>query len=547
MANEGGSAPPTPAPAPVAASASPSAPASASLAALRPWTDHLAQGDGRTADDLAEAGTLVHAFLRRWSEAPSATLWLDPDGRRRWTNAAFEEGSRLVAGRLLAAGLEQGDRIMWSTAPSVEALVAHVGCLRAGLVVVPVNPDYSQSEMASVVAAARPRAAIVDRNDRAQWIRQASSCDGVVTGPTVDLPDDQGAPIDRVAPDDPALIGMTSGTTASPKGAVLCHRHLLAGTEALRWAWRWSPEDRLVHCLPLFHSHGLCVGAYGTMLSGASAVILGSFDPGRVAEAARRESATLFFGVPTMYHRLVASGAAVELAGLRLCVSGSAPMPAALHAEASAALGSPVLERYGMTETLMLTSNPYEGERRAGTVGFPLPGVEVRLDATRSANGDEDLGEVVVRGPNVFGGYLGNPEATAAAFVEADDGGRPWFRTGDLGDADEGSLVIRGRSKELIISGGYNVYPGEVEAALSACPGVVDVAVTGTPSDEWGEVVTAWVVADGRPPSLDEITQSVAPSLAPYKRPRLIHIVSELPRNAMGKVVRSRLGEGRRL
>ncbi len=524
--------------APEAVAAEPAVPlvvASGDATGLRPWTDHRPRGDLRGADVLASEGTLVHAFLRRWAAAPDDPLWLDPADGQWWTNARFEQATRRAAGALLGAGLEPGDRVLWSTAPSVEALVANVACLRAGLVVVPVNVAYSEPEVASVMACTHPRGAIVDDEERSNWVRRLA--DGlVVTGPAVDLPEVAGgvALIDRARPDDAALIGMTSGTTGAPKGAVLRQRHLLAGTEALRWAWRWTPEDRLVHCLPLFHSHGLCVGVYGTMMAGASAVILGRFDPGEVAETARRQRASLFFGVPTMYHRLVGSGAASGLRGLRLCVSGSAPLPAVLHAEASAALGAPVLERYGMTETMMLTSNPYDGDRRAGTVGFPLPGVEVSRD---------DHDEVLVRGPNVFDGYLGQPSATATAFVEAEDGGPPWFRTGDLGVVRDGSLVIRGRSKELIISGGYNIHPGEVEDALACCPGVAEVAVTGTPSDEWGEVVTAWVVADGRAPTLDQLCEAASRTLAPYKQPRLLRVVDALPRNAMGKLVRSRLGD----
>jgi malonyl-CoA/methylmalonyl-CoA synthetase len=198
----------------------------------------------------------------------------------------------------------------------------------------------------------------------------------------------------------------------------------------------------------------------------------------------------------------------------------------------SRAVGSPVLERYGMTETMMLTSNPYDGPRRPGTVGFPLPGVEVTLAAD---------GEILVRGPNVFGGYWGRPDADAESFVAADDGGRPWFRTGDLGVDDDGWLAIRGRSKELVISGGYNVYPREVEDVLATHPHIAEVAVGGTPSEEWGEVVTAWIVPDGTPPTVDELLEFTRPLLASYKRPRVVRIVDELPRNAMGKVVRAEL------
>ncbi|HEX3980025.1 MAG TPA: AMP-binding protein, partial [Acidimicrobiales bacterium] len=313
--------------------------------------------------------------------------------------------------------------------------------------------------------------------------------------------------------------------------AVLRHRNLLAATESVVTAWRWVPDDRLVHALPVFHAHGLCVGVYGTLLAGASAVLLPAFDPESVVEAARRHRASLFFGVPTMYHRLVSSGRAGDLEGLRLCVSGSAPLSERLHAEASSQLGTPVLERYGMTETLMNTSNPYDGERRAGTVGFPLPGVEVMLD--------DD--EVLVRGPNVFDGYWERPEANRLVFVPSSDGGPAWFRTGDRGAEVDGYLAIRGRSTELIISGGYNVYPREVEDVLVTHPGVIEVAVSGTPSEEWGEVVTAWIVSDGTAPTADELAAFTGSTLADYKRPRVVRVVDRLPRNSMGKVVRSEL------
>ncbi len=365
----------------------------------------------------------------------------------------------------------------------------------------------------------------------------------VVTGPGVDLPDSPAEAVDRVVPDDPALIGMTSGTTAAPKGALLCHRHLLAATESLRWAWRWDPEDRLVHCLPLFHSHGLCVGAYGTMLSGASAVLLGAFDPARVAEAARRESATLFFGVPTMYHRLVTSGAVADLRGLRLCVSGSAPLSAATarRGQRRPGLARPRALRHDRD-----TDDHLQPLRR-GTPGrhgrLPAarrrgaPGHDRRLRRpTRSSARSSSAVRTCSTATSGTRRPRRRPSSRRRTAVSRGS------RTGDLGVVEEGSLVIRGRSKELIISGGYNVHPVEVEEALAACPGVADVAVSGTPSDEWGEVVTAWVVADGRPPTLEDLTRSVAASLAPYKRPRVVHIVDALPRNAMGKLVRSRLG-----
>jgi len=507
---------------------------------LRPWRDHLQADDplvattggtdtGAAASGLTAAGTLLRSWAARWASAPSAPLW--KEGARWWTAGEFDEATRRASGRLRAAGLGPGDHLVWSTSSSVASLVAHVGALRAGLVVVPANTAYTERELTHIVQDVRAAGAVVDRPGQADWVRAAAP-GAVVTGPSLDLPDGDPGGLDRADPEDPALICFTSGTTGAPKGAVLRHRNLLAATESVVRAWRMTPDDRLVHCLPIFHAHGLAVGAYGTLSAGGSAVLLAAFDPAAVAAAAVDDRATLFFGVPTMYHRMVATGAVDALSGLRLCVSGSAPLPAGLHAAASARIGSPVLERYGMTETLMNTSNPYDGERRAGTVGFPLPGVEVRLD---------DSGEVLLRGPNVFDGYFERESATAEAFRDLGDGGRPWFASGDLGADEDDYLVIRGRSKELIISGGFNVYPTEVEDVLARHPGVAEVAVTGTPSDEWGEVVTAWVVPDGTPPTVEGLRTFCDGRLAPFKQPRLIRVVDALPRNAMGKVVRSRL------
>jgi len=486
--------------------------------------------DAPDAPGLRTGGTLLRSWSQRWDAAPAAQLW--KEGGRWWSAGEFDEATRRAAGRLRAAGLSPGDRVVWSVPSSVDALASHVGALRAGLVVVPANTAYTEPELAHIVRDVRATCAIVGRTDQAAWIRRVAP-DAVVTGPGLDLPDGDPGEVDAAGPHDPALICFTSGTTGAPKGAVLRHRHLLAATASVTRAWRMSPDDRLVHALPVFHAHGLVVGAYGTLTSGGSAVLLPGFDPGAVADAARGERATLFFGVPTMYHRLVASGRAHDLAGLRLCVSGSAPLPGGLHAEASAAIGSVVLERYGMTETLMNTSNPYAGDRRAGTVGFPLPGVEVAFD---------DAGQVLLRGPNVFDGYFERDAANAEAFRDLDDGGGPWFATGDLGEDVDGYLVIRGRSKEVIISGGFNVYPTEVEDVLSGCPGVAEVAVTGTHSDEWGEEVTAWVVADGTAPTVESLRAHCSGRLAPYKQPRRVRVVDVLPRNALGKVVRGLLG-----
>ena len=489
------------------------------------WRSHLPRSTDARDLDLLAAGTLPAAWAENWAAAPSALVLFDR--RHGWVTASeLEEASRRVAGRLQAAGLEPGDRMLFSAESSLELVIAHVAALRSGIVVVPANTAYREREIAHIVGDARPSAALVDDADRARWVRTAAAS-AIVVGPEVDLPDRAPAALDAVTPAEPALIGYTSGTTGSPKGAVLSHANLLAGTESVRLAWRWTPTDRLVLALPLFHAHGLCVGLHGTLLAGGSALLLPRFEVGAVLDAALQPEASLFFGVPTMYHRLAQSPRAGELARLRLCVSGSAPLPAELHDALAQRAGQRVLERYGMTETLMLTSNPYEGDRRPGSVGFPLPGVELRLA------GD---GEIQVRGPSVFSGYWERPDATAESFVDG------WFRTGDLGSLDpDGYVRILGRVKELIISGGLNVYPREVEEVLLAHPGVAEVAVVGTPSAEWGEMVTAFVVAAGDTASAKCLMDYAADQLAAFKRPRVVHFVDSLPRNAMGKVLKHEL------
>ncbi len=496
-----------------------------------PWAAHLPAGSDPTGIDLLAGRSLVQVWARRWLDDPDRPiLW---DARSGWRTAAqLERSSRVVAGRLHRAGLRRGDRVLVSAAASTTLVEAYVGALRLGLVVVPLNTAYRQPEIAHVVLDASARAAVVDDRQRAGWIRQGAR-DAIVVAPEVDLPDGPTPDLDASGPDDPALICYTSGTTGAAKGALLRHGNLLASAEALRLAWRWSETDRLVLALPLFHLHGLGVGLHGTLLAGASAILLPRFDVDAVLDAGRDHHASLFFGVPTMYSRLTASPRAGELSGLRLCVSGSAPLSPTVFERVAAASGQRVLERYGMTETLMNVSNPYNGERRPGTVGLPLPGVEVRL-----ANHPE--GEVLVKGPNVFSGYWRAESATSSVFDE--DG---WFHTGDVGEWDEaGYLRIVGRSRELIITGGYNVYPREVEDVLVSHPSVSEAAVVGTPSEEWGEIVTAYVVANHPLPDTADLLELAAERLAPFKRPRLVRYVDALPRNAMGKVRRDQLAQG---
>ena len=449
--------------------------------------------------------SLVASWLERWAGDPTATAIMAPDEGVRWSAAQFEERTRIAAQRLVAAGVAPGDRVLLSCAPSAATVVAYVAILRAGATVVPANPDYTRAELDHIEQLAAPVLRIDD-----------SSVD------LAGLPPAQtSAEIDRAGGDDVAMLAFTSGTTGRPKAAMLQHRHLLAGARAVVEAWEWSAQDVLLHALPMFHMHGLGVGVHGALCAGAGLHVLPRFDPASVAEHA--VGTTMFFGVPTMYSRLADAAALPALSGQRLLVSGSAPLPADLFHVIAAQSGQPPLERYGMTETVMLAGNPLHGERRAGTVGVPMPRVELRLD------GD---GVIEARGPSVFAGYLGvDPIETFTA-----DG---WFATGDIGSIDEdGYLSLVGRASELIISGGYNVYPREVEDVLRAHPGVRDVAVVGRPSREWGEEVTAVIVGDVDAERLRELA---AASLAPYKRPKAYEFTDVLPRNAMGKVDRARL------
>jgi malonyl-CoA/methylmalonyl-CoA synthetase len=489
---------------------------------------HLPPG---AAPDLLAEGNLARAIVAAWQERP---LLRDLDGT--WLGGSeLEVRSARIAGRLLGAGLAPADRVILCAGTSAALVCAYIGVLRAGLVAVPVNPAYTRGEVERLVRAAGPAAALVDDDTRAGWVRAAAP--GIKLG-GIDLaglpgPARSAAPdarLDAAASGDPALLLYTSGTTGVPKGALLSHGNLLSSARAVGLAWRWSAEDRLLLTLPLFHMHGLGVGINGGLVAGSQVVLRPGFDVLDVAERAG-EGITMFFGVPAMYQRLAARGGPVAtLAGLRLLVSGSAPLPPALAETVKAATGQIPLERYGMTETVMITSNLIDGPRKPGMVGLPLPGVSLRLVAG---------GEVQVRGPNVLAGYDGRPDADAEAFTA--DG---WFRTGDLGELDaDGHLRLVGRSKELIISGGFNVHPREVEEALSEFPGVREVAVIGRPSEQWGEAVTAVVAAseEGGPVDPAALRRFAASRLAPYKVPKAIEFVDALPRNALGKVVRREL------
>ena len=433
----------------------------------------------------------------------------------------LRERTAAVAGGLARLGVRQGDRVGLFAANSVEWILAYLGGLRLGAVMVPFNPAYRAAEVEHILSDSDPVLVIADveRLPLAEQHRPVA--------PLVDLPLDEPPPMPPLEPGSPALIIYTSGTTGRPKGALLDHGNWLAQARGAIEAWRWTDADRLVHALPLFHVHGLGMGLHGSLLTGCDMTLI-AFDPAKVVTELMA-GATMFFGVPAMYQRLCdhLEQSPADLSGVRLFVSGSAPLAPDLFRRCEALLGQPPLERYGITEGGIVVTNPYDGPRQPGRVGYPFAGVEVRL-----GEGDE----IQLKGGQVFTGYWQNPEATEESFEEG------WFRTGDVGEiAEDGSLAIRGRIKELIISGGFNVYPREVELVLEAHPGVAEVAVVGLPSESWGEEVTAFVVANGSGVTAEDLIAYAQERLAKFKCPRAVHFVDELPRNAMGKVQRSLL------
>ncbi len=470
---------------------------------------------------MAPGRTLPAVWAGQWASRPGQPVLVDGWDRTRTVDGAELDGhTAQLASVLSGHGVRPGDRVLWSARATLESVQALLAVLRAGAVLVPLSPSARAPEVSHVIADAAPALVVCDEN------RDDVFGSGVTVVRIDELlrqsgPDRSGT-LPELEPADDALIVYTSGTTGKPKGAVHTHASLLAGISSVLSAWTWGPADRLVLCLPLFHVHGLCAGLFGTLAAGASAVVFDRFDESAVLGAA--PGSTMFFGVPTMYHRLAASGRSRELATLRLCVSGSAPLAADLWHRLSAD-GVAVLERYGMTETLLTVSNPLVGERRPGSVGVPLPGVEA---AVESAD-EQGVGELHVRGASVCRGYWGRD-----AFTPGE-----WFATGDLVSVSgDGYVTVRGRRTELIITGGHNVYPAEVEAVLSRHPGVEEVAVVGLPSAEWGETVVAYVVGD---PDLASLHERAAAELAPFKCPREVRLVDALPRNALGKVVRGEL------
>jgi malonyl-CoA/methylmalonyl-CoA synthetase len=454
------------------------------------------------------------------------------------------------AGREVAAQLDGAARVAVLAESRIETAVAVIGALLAGVPVIPINPKSGSSELAHIVRDAEPEAiAIAPGSDVPEAFEDRRRVE-------IDLDAGAGAGSGArgssgehpgLSDEDPALIVYTSGTTGRPKGAVLPRRSIASNLDALAEVWGWTDADVVAHGLPLFHVHGLVIGILGPVRRGGTALHIGRFSAEGVQQALEG-AGTMLFGVPTMYRRLAdaaaeSPGLAKALGGARLLVSGSAALPATEHARLQELTGRGVVERYGMTETLMNTAIHADARPAPGTVGPPLPGVDVRLvdddGGVLEGADDETIGEIQVRGPNLFLEYLNRPDATAEAMRDG------WFATGDMATrtADGYIRIVGRRATDLIKSGGYKIGAGEIEGCLREHPAVEDAAVTGEADDDLGERVVAWIVLrDGASVEESELVDHVADQLAPHKRPRDVRFLEELPRNDMGKVQKARLG-----
>ncbi|MGJ7486582.1 malonate--CoA ligase [Variovorax sp. LT2P21] len=507
----------------------------------------------------------LFAALRAGFSADLDAVAVETDDGLLYTWGDLDRASAMIANLFVALDLEEGARIAVQVEKSVEALMLYLATLRAGYVFLPLNTAYRGAEIEYFIGNAEP-AVVVCSSANADWVGPIALAAG--TRHVFTLNDDRTGTLLDVAvqcsdrhtvaqrgEDDLAAILYTSGTTGRSKGAMLTHRNLLSNAEVLKDYWGWTatggPDGRgdvLIHALPIFHVHGLFVAIHGALLNGSKMIWMNRFDPKRVV--ARLPDATVFMGVPTLYVRLLAEPGLTKEAcsTMRLFVAGSAPLLIETFHEWQARTGHTILERYGMSETAMLTSNPYkpvQGERRGGTVGFALPGVQLRVRSYEEGRegldcGTDEIGHIEVDGPNVFAGYWRMPEKTKDEFTA--DG---FFKTGDVGKIDGlGYITIVGRSKDLIISGGYNVYPAEIEGFINEMAGVAESALVGVPHPDFGEVGVAVVtVKPGASVDGDAIVAELKAQLANFKIPKRCFIVPELPRNAMGKVQKALLRE----
>jgi len=498
---------------------------------VRPaWAIHLQPGSQIPQEDEAarrylRRGNLAEALLPG-GQGPALVA-----GEIALSHDELRAAASRAARRLEGAGVSRATHVALFAENSAAWIVSYLGLQLLGATVVGMNPAFKEAEAEQILTDSEAAVALVDagRQPLIDTLRPRLTAFRTITRvEEIGSPDPSSlaSSTTSLGPDSPALLLYTSGTTGRPKGALLDHGNLLAQGRGVVEAWRWTAADRLVLALPLFHVHGLAIALHGSLIAGGCAILV-PFSPENVIRELRA-GGTMFFGVPAMYQRLCdyLDRNPADLRHVRLFVAGSAPLPATLFERCERILGQPVLERYGITEGGIVVSNPYDGPRQPSRVGYPLPGVEVRL-------GEQD--EVQLKGGQVFKGYWRNAAASADAFADG------WFRTGDIGQiATDGTLAIRGRIKELIISGGYNVYPREVEMILEQHPAVAEVAVAGLPSDRWGEEVTAFVVARTPVDELELIAYT-RERLATYKCPRAVRFIDAIPRNAMGKIDRSRL------
>lgn len=460
--------------------------------------------------------------------------------------AQLAETTSRTAHFLRALGAEPGDRVAVQLPKCLPFIYLHLGAMQIGAVFLPLNPGYPSAELRYFLADAGARLLFADMTKQSALAEMIASLPALQESIFIDAD----APwLDRVGsyssnpvsppgePDQTAMMLYTSGTTSRPKGALITHGNLTANIEALHSAWGWRADDMLLHALPIFHVHGLVVALHGALHAGATADLLPGFDAEAVLGLLQSRRYSVFMGVPTMHRRLYAraAGRRIDLSHMRLLTSGSDRLPDDLFFGYQRTFGVTLLERYGMTETGMNLSNLLHGERRVGSVGLPLPGVQARIadPETDLPLPNDAVGEVQIRGAHVFAGYWRQPEKTAQAFTE--DG---WLRTGDLGSrSHDGYFTLKGRAKDLIISGGLNVYPPEVELALMTHADVAACAVIGCPDAEWGELVVAVIVPKpGAQPDADEICAFCRERLAAYKAPRRVIFAADLPRNALGKV-----------
>ena len=483
---------------------------------------------------------LLHHFETAFRKAGQGAALLCPDGDDI-SYAELDAAVQRMAGALLARGVGVGDRVLVQVPKTPQAVALYLACLKIGAVYTPINTAYTEREVAYFLADAEPALFVASDDSIGAGNVPVETLDAAGGGSLAELAA-ASQPVAATAPRDDADLAAliyTSGTTGRAKGAMLSHGNLFSNAATLCDCWGWRSDDVLLHALPIFHVHGLFVALHCAFLAGTPVVFLPRFDAGAVIREMAR--ATVLMGVPTFYSRLLAQPEfdAAACAHMRLFISGSAPLTAQTFAAFEERTGKRILERYGMSETVMISSNPLDGERVAGTVGFALPEVDIRIaDANGKPLPRGEVGGIEVRGPNVFAGYWRMPEKTAAEFRA--DG---FFVTGDLGEMDaDGRIAIVGRSKDLVISGGYNVYPKEVEALLDDMPGVVESAVVGVPHADFGEAVLAVVVAEEHVGTA-QVDAFLKGRLARYKQPKQVVRVPELPRNAMGKVQKQALRE----